>query len=161
MCVQFCWLLSCKKLARPQCSTLLQVQPRRIEQSEKLIKRLRTKIRKLDSDYDELKSVKFIGVEFDPETYQKGESEINSFLDQGFRVIIAGAGGAAHLPGMIASLTTLPVIGVPISVGYGVSSGGVAALNGMLSSCSPGLTVVNIDNGYGAAMAALRVIRNS
>ena len=59
----------------------------RIEQSEKLIKRLRTKIRKLDSDNDELKSVKFIGVEFDPETYQKGESEINSYLDKGFTVI--------------------------------------------------------------------------
>ena len=56
----------------------------RIEQSEKLIKRLRTKIRKLDSDKDELKSVMFIGVEFDPETYQIGESDIYSFLEQGF-----------------------------------------------------------------------------
>ena len=77
---------------------------------------------------------------------------------RGFRVIIAGAGGAAHLPGMVASLTTLPVIGVPVAVGYGVSAGGAAALNGMLASCAPGLTVVNIDNGYGAAMAALRIL---
>jgi len=59
----------------------------RIEQSEKLIKRLRTKIRKLDSSKDELKSIKFIGVEFDPDTYQRGESEINSYLDKGFTVI--------------------------------------------------------------------------
>ena len=59
----------------------------RIEQSEKLIKSLRTKIRKLDSGKNELKSVKFIGVEFDPVTYQKGESEINSYLDKGFTVI--------------------------------------------------------------------------
>jgi 3-(3-hydroxy-phenyl)propionate hydroxylase len=54
-----------------------------------------------------------------------------------------------------------PVIGVPVSVGYGVSAGGQAALHGMLASCAPGLTVVNIDNGYGAAMAALRILRGS
>jgi NCAIR mutase (PurE)-related protein len=52
-----------------------------------------------------------------------------------------------------------PVIGVPVSVGYGVSAGGMAALHGMLASCAPGLTVVNIDNGYGAAMAALRILQ--
>ncbi|MFN9694293.1 MAG: circadian phase modifier CpmA, partial [Synechococcaceae cyanobacterium] len=46
-------------------------------------------------------------------------------------------------------------------VGYGVSAGGEAALRGMLASCAPGLTVVNIDNGYGAAMAALRILRGS
>jgi NCAIR mutase (PurE)-related protein len=48
---------------------------------------------------------------------------------------------------------------VPVAVGYGVSAGGQAALMGMLASCAPGLTVVNIDNGYGAAMAALRILR--
>ncbi|MEA5410853.1 glycosyltransferase, partial [Synechococcus sp. BA-120 BA3] len=58
----------------------------------------------------------------------------------------------------------LPVIealklGVPVAVGYGVSAGGQAALMGMLASCAPGLTVVNIDNGYGAAMAALRILQ--
>ena len=73
-------------------------------------------------------------------------------------VIIAGAGGSAHLPGMIAALTKIPVIGVPISVGYGVSAGGRTALAGMLASCAPGLLVVNIDNGYGAAMAAIRIL---
>jgi pyridinium-3,5-biscarboxylic acid mononucleotide synthase len=51
------------------------------------------------------------------------------------------------------------VIGVPVAVGYGVSAGGQAALMGMLASCAPGLTVVNIDNGYGAAMAALRILQ--
>ena len=60
---------------------------------------------------------------------------------------------------MVAGLVPQPVIGVPVSVGYGVSAGGHAALNGMLASCAPGLTVVNIDNGYGAAMAALRMLR--
>ena len=56
-------------------------------------------------------------------------------------------------------LVPQPVIGVPVSVGYGVSAAGRAALEGMLASCAPGLTVVNIDNGYGAAMAALRILR--
>jgi hypothetical protein len=51
------------------------------------------------------------------------------------------------------------VIGLPTSVGYGVAAGGQAALYAMLSSCSPGVTVVNIDNGYGAACAALRALR--
>ena len=51
------------------------------------------------------------------------------------------------------------VIGVPTSVGYGVANGGETALRAMLASCSPGLTVTNIDNGYGAACAALRILR--
>ena len=54
---------------------------------------------------------------------------------------------------------TLRVIGVPTSVGYGASEGGQTALKAMLASCSPGLTVTNIDNGYGAACAALRILR--
>ena len=49
-------------------------------------------------------------------------------------------------------------LGVPVAVGYGVSAGGRTALEGMLASCAPGLTVVNIDNGYGAAMAAMRIL---
>jgi len=53
-----------------------------------------------------------------------------------------------------------PIIGVPVSVGYGVSKDGMVALNSMLSSCSPGVMVMNIDNGYGAAMAALRIIKS-
>ena len=76
------------------------------------------------------------------------------------RVLIACAGMEGALPTVLAGLVPQPVIGVPVSVGYGVSKGGRAALDGMLASCSPGLTVVNIDNGYGAAMAALRMLRS-
>ena len=74
-------------------------------------------------------------------------------------VLIACAGMEGALPTVLAGLVPQPVIGVPVSVGYGVSKGGRAALDGMLASCAPGLTVVNIDNGYGAAMAALRMLR--
>ena len=73
-------------------------------------------------------------------------------------VVIACAGMEGALPTVVAGLVPQPVIGVPVAVGYGVSAGGMAALNGMLASCAPGLTVVNIDNGYGAAMAALRIL---
>jgi NCAIR mutase (PurE)-related protein len=76
------------------------------------------------------------------------------------RVLIACAGMEGALPTVLAGLVPQPVIAVPVSVGYGVSAGGVAALQGMLASCAPGLTVVNIDNGYGAAMAALRILRS-
>ena len=76
------------------------------------------------------------------------------------RVLIACAGMEGALPTVLAGLVPQPVIGVPVSVGYGVSKGGRAALDGMLASCAPGLTVVNIDNGYGAAMAALRILRS-
>lgn len=75
------------------------------------------------------------------------------------RVLIACAGMEGALPTVLAGLLPQPVIGVPVSVGYGVSAGGMAALHGMLASCAPGLTVVNIDNGYGAAMAALRIVQ--
>jgi len=73
-------------------------------------------------------------------------------------VLIVCAGMEGALPTVVAGLLPQPVIGVPISVGYGVSSGGTAALHGMLASCAPGLSVVNIDNGYGAAMVALRIL---
>ena len=76
-------------------------------------------------------------------------------------LLIACAGMEGALPTVLAGLLAQPVIGVPVSVGYGVSAGGQAALQGMLASCAPGLTVVNIDNGYGAAMAALRILRAS
>lgn len=74
-------------------------------------------------------------------------------------VLIVCAGMEGSLPTVVAGLLPQPVIGVPVAVGYGVSAAGAAALNGMLASCSPGLTVVNIDNGFGAAMAALRILR--
>ena len=76
-------------------------------------------------------------------------------------LLIAFAGMEEALPTVIAGLVPQPIIGVPVSVGYGVSAGGHAALNGMLASCAPGLVVVNIDNGYGSAMAALRMIRGA
>jgi hypothetical protein len=75
-------------------------------------------------------------------------------------VLIACAGMEGALPTVLAGLLPQPVIGVPVSVGYGVSAGGQAALSGMLASCAPGLMVMNIDNGYGAAMAALRILNS-
>jgi hypothetical protein len=72
-------------------------------------------------------------------------------------VIVAGMEGA--LPTVVAGLVDRPIIAVPTSVGYGVSVGGFAALASMLSSCAPGVSVVNIDNGIGAAMAADRINR--
>jgi pyridinium-3,5-biscarboxylic acid mononucleotide synthase len=70
------------------------------------------------------------------------------------RVVIAVAGMEGAMPSVIAGLVAVPVIAVPTSVGYGASFGGVAALLGMLNSCSTGLAVVNIDNGFGAAALA-------
>jgi pyridinium-3,5-biscarboxylic acid mononucleotide synthase len=77
------------------------------------------------------------------------------------KVVIAIAGMDAALPTVIGGLIGAPIIGVPTSVGYGVAEGGQTALKAMLASCSPGLTVTNIDNGYGAACAALRILRLS
>jgi NCAIR mutase (PurE)-related protein len=70
------------------------------------------------------------------------------------RVIIVVAGMEGALPSVVAGLVAVPVIGVPTSIGYGASFGGVAALLGMLSSCASGVSVVNIDNGFGAANIA-------
>jgi pyridinium-3,5-biscarboxylic acid mononucleotide synthase len=75
-----------------------------------------------------------------------------------FKVIIVVAGFEGALPTVAGGLLPQPIIAVPASVGYGISSGGKVALNSMLSSCANGITVVNIDNGYGAAMAALRIL---
>ena len=74
-------------------------------------------------------------------------------------IVIAGMEGA--LPSVVGGLTGVPVVAVPTSVGYGASFGGLAALLAMLNSCAPGVTVVNIDNGYGAAVHAARVARNA
>jgi NCAIR mutase (PurE)-related protein len=63
------------------------------------------------------------------------------------------------LPSLVAGLVDRPVIAVPTSVGYGAALGGVAALLGMLTSCAAGVTVVNIDNGFGAAYAATLINR--
>ena len=74
-------------------------------------------------------------------------------------VVVAGMEGA--LPSVVAGMVKGPVIAVPTSVGYGASFGGVAALLGMLTSCSPGVSVVNIDNGFGAGYLAAIINRQS
>ena len=70
------------------------------------------------------------------------------------RVVIVVAGMEGALPSVVAGLVQVPVIAVPTSVGYGASFGGIAALLGMLNSCANGISVVNIDNGFGAACVA-------
>ena len=70
-------------------------------------------------------------------------------------IVVAGMEGA--LPSAVSGLTSKPVIAVPTSVGYGANFGGLAALLGMLNSCGSGVTVVNIDNGFGAAYAAAQI----
>src|SRR5688500_16583264 len=72
-------------------------------------------------------------------------------------VVVAGMDGA--LPSVVGGLVAAPVIAVPTSVGYGASFGGIAALLGMLNSCASNVTVVNIDNGFGAAMVASLINR--
>jgi len=71
-------------------------------------------------------------------------------------IVVAGMEGA--LPSVVGGLIAAPVVAVPTSVGYGTAFGGLTALMGMLTSCAAGLTVVNIDNGFGAAMAAHRML---
>ncbi|MBR9977253.1 MAG: nickel pincer cofactor biosynthesis protein LarB [Bacteroidetes bacterium] len=75
------------------------------------------------------------------------------------QVCICVAGMEAALPSVLAGLLNIPVIGVPTSTGYGVNAGGINALLSMLGSCAPGVLVVNIDNGIGAAAAAHRINR--
>lgn len=91
-----------------------------------------------------------------------GVAGIHRLLNQGHRlreaaVVIVVAGMEGALPSVVGGLVGVPVIAVPTSVGYGAAFGGVAALLGMLNSCAAGVTVVNIDNGFGAAAAATRI----
>ncbi|MFZ0753798.1 MAG: nickel pincer cofactor biosynthesis protein LarB, partial [Trebonia sp.] len=88
-----------------------------------------------------------------------GLHRILARLDQlrSARVIVVVAGMDGALPGLVAGLVSAPVIAVPTSVGYGAALGGVAALLTMLNSCSPGVAVVNIDNGYGAGHLAAQI----
>jgi hypothetical protein len=76
-------------------------------------------------------------------------------------VVIVCAGMEGALPSVVGGLVSVPVIAVPTSVGYGAAFGGLAALLGMLNSCSPNVTVVNIDNGFGAAYVATMIARKS
>ena len=80
------------------------------------------------------------------------ENDVSAFI------VCAGMEGA--LPSVVAGLVDVPVIAVPTSVGYGVGAGGKAALYSMLQSCAPGLSVVNIDNGFGAGVCALTIVKN-
>lgn len=91
-----------------------------------------------------------------------GVAGIHRLLDripdlQDASIVIAVAGMEGALPSAISGLTASPVIAVPTSVGYGANFGGVAALLGMLNSCGSGVTVVNIDNGFGAGYAASQI----
>jgi len=101
-----------------------------------------------------LKAQKFIDI---------GVAGIHRLLDREkdikkAKVLIVCAGFEGALLTVVGGLFPQPIIGVPVSGGYGVAEGGYAALNSMLSSCANGLTVTNIDNGYGAAIAAYRIL---
>ncbi|MDD5200886.1 MAG: nickel pincer cofactor biosynthesis protein LarB [Terrimicrobiaceae bacterium] len=96
--------------------------------------------------------------------YDVGVAGIHRMMDRldairacGVLIVVAGMEGA--LPSVVAGLVDRPVIAVPTSVGYGASFGGLAALLGMLTSCGSKVTVVNIDNGFGAACAADAILR--
>ncbi len=82
-------------------------------------------------------------------------SQLTALQSANVLVVVAGMEGA--LPSVVAGLVSQPVIAVPTSIGYGASFGGVAALLGMLNSCGSGVTVVNIDNGFGAGYAASQI----
>jgi pyridinium-3,5-biscarboxylic acid mononucleotide synthase len=84
-------------------------------------------------------------------------AETNRIRSCGVLIVVAGMEGA--LPGVVSGLVDKPVIAVPTSVGYGASFSGLAALLGMLNCCGSGMTVVNIDNGFGAACAADDILR--
>ncbi len=84
---------------------------------------------------------------------------IDEIRTAGVVIVVAGMEGA--LPSVVGGLVAAPVIAVPTSVGYGAAFEGLAALLGMINSCASGLTVVNIDNGFGAAMAAHRILKPS
>ena len=87
-----------------------------------------------------------------PQIAQMIEEDVSAF------VVVAGMEGT--LPSVVAGLVDVPVIAVPTSVGYGVGAGGKTALYAMLQSCAPGLSVVNIDNGFGAGVFALTIAKN-
>jgi NCAIR mutase (PurE)-related protein len=89
-----------------------------------------------------------------------GLHRLTDKLDQikSYKVLIVVAGFEGLLPSVVGGLLPQPIIAVPTSVGYGVAKDGKAALYSMLASCANGITVTNIDNGYGAAMAAFRII---
>lgn len=86
-------------------------------------------------------------------------SRIDEIRTASVVIVVAGMEGA--LPSVVGGLVAAPVIAVPTSIGYGAAFEGLAALLGMLNSCASGLSVVNIDNGFGAAMAAHRILQST
>jgi NCAIR mutase (PurE)-related protein len=98
--------------------------------------------------------------------YDVGVAGIHRLLDarnrlEAARVLIVVAGMEGALPSVVGGLTAAPVIAVPTSIGYGASFGGLAALLAMLNSCASGIAVMNIDNGFGAAALAARILHPS
>jgi hypothetical protein len=96
--------------------------------------------------------------------YDVGVAGIHRLLDarnrlETARVLIVVAGMEGALPSVVGGLTAAPVIAVPTSIGYGASFDGLAALLAMLNSCASGIAVMNIDNGFGAAALAARILR--
>ncbi|WP_458403970.1 nickel pincer cofactor biosynthesis protein LarB [Methanobrevibacter sp.] len=86
--------------------------------------------------------------------------QIAYMVKEKVRAFIVCAGMEGALPSVVAGLVDVPVIAVPTSVGYGVGEGGRVALDAMLQSCAPGIAVVNIDNGFGAGVFALTIVRS-
>lgn len=86
--------------------------------------------------------------------------QIAKMIEEDVNCLIVCAGMEGALPSVVAGLVDVPIIAVPTSVGYGVGDNGKTALYAMLQSCAPGIAVVNIDNGFGAAVFALTMIKN-
>ncbi len=108
-------------------------------------------------------TMRMLGVAFD-RVFDVGVAGIHRLLHKramfdGAKVVIVVAGMEGALASVVGGLVEAPVIAVPTSVGYGAAFEGLAALLGMLTSCASGITVVNIDNGFGAAFAAARILR--
>ena len=87
-------------------------------------------------------------------------SSLGKMIQDDVKVIVVVAGMEGALPSVVAGLVDVPVIGVPTSVGYGVGREGFTALYSMLQSCAPGIAVVNIDNGFGAAIFAATMLQS-
>lgn len=109
-------------------------------------------------------TAEYLGVEVD-RVVDVGVAGLHRVLSQRetlqrARAVIVCAGMEGALPSVVGGLVAAPVIAVPTSVGYGAAFGGVAALLGMLNSCSPNVSVVNIDNGFGAAYVAAMIVRS-
>lgn len=107
-------------------------------------------------------TLKYMGINA-KRIHDVGVAGVHRLLDKveelkAYKVLIVIAGFEGALPTVVGGLLPQPIIAVPTDVGYGVAQGGQVALHAMLSSCANGITVVNINNGYGAAMSALRIL---